>query len=297
MRVAITGSTGFIGSRLVASLLRDGHEVRRIVRSKARDGDIEWSPSERRIDAAALEGVEAAIHLAGENIAQRWTDAVKRRIRESREIGTRLLATTLAALAPPPRVLISASAIGFYGADRGDDVLDETSAPGDDFLADIAVAWEAATEPAAVRGIRVVRARFGVVLHPAGGMLRRVLPVFRLGLGGKLGDGSNWMSWISLTDLIEIVRFSLRTPTFAGAVNVTAPTPVRNAEFTDALGLALHRPTIAVVPAFALRAVYGEMADGTILASQRVLPRRLTEAGYRFEHPRVEGALRAELRT
>lgn len=296
MRVAISGSSGFIGSQLVASLERDRHDVRRLVRSRARDGDIAWSPSERRIDAAGLEGVEAVIHLAGESIAQRWTETVKRRIRESREVGTHLLASTLASLDPRPRVLISASAVGLYGANRGDEVLDETSPPGDDFLADIGVAWEAATEPAAAAGIRVVRTRFGVVLDPAGGMLARVLPIFRFGLGGKLGDGSNWMSWISLTDLIEIVRFALRTPTLTGAVNVTAPNPVRNAEFTDTLGLVLGRPTIAVVPAFALRTVYGAMADGTILASQRVVPRRLIDAGYRFEHPRLEAALRAELR-
>lgn len=297
MRVAITGSTGFIGSRLVAALERDGHDVRRVVRSNPRPGDVQWSPSERRIDAAKLEGVEAVIHLAGENIGQRWTEAVRQRVRESRAVGTRLLAGALAALERSPRVLISASAIGIYGADRGDEVLDESSEPGDDFLADVAVEWEAATEPAAAGGIRVVRTRFGVVLDPAGGMLARILPVFRLGIGGRLGDGRSWMSWVSLTDLIEAMRFILRMPTLAGAVNVTAPNPVRNAEFTATLGLVLRRPAIAVVPAFALRAVYGEMADGTILASQRVLPAKLTGAGFRFEHPKLESALRAELKT
>lgn len=297
MLIAVSGSTGFIGSQLVPSLSRDGHEIHRIVRSRLREGDIVWSPSERRIDAAALEGVDAVIHLAGENIGQRWTEAVKRRIRESREAGTRLLASTLAGLERPPRVLISASAVGIYGADRGDEVLDESSEPGEDFLADVGVAWEAATEPAATRGIRVVRTRFGVVMDPAGGMLARILPVFRLGLGGRLGDGMHWMSWVSLTDLIEVVRFALRTPTLAGAVNVSAPNPVRNSEFTATLGLVLRRPAFAVVPEFALRAVYGEMAGATIFASQRVAPRRLTEAGYRFEHPRLEGALRAELKS
>jgi uncharacterized protein len=296
MRIAISGSTGFIGSQLVTALTRDGHDVARIVRSKARSGDIQWSPDEERIHAAALDGTEAVIHLAGESIAQRWTDAARRKIRESRKRGTTLLAETIAKRPRPPRVMISASAIGFYGADRGDELLDESSAPGDDFLADVAVEWEAATEPAASRGIRVVRTRFGVVLDPAGGMLHRVLPIFKLGLGGKLGDGKQWMSWISLEDLAEAVRFILRTPTLAGPVNVTAPNPVRNDEFTDVLGRVLHRPTIAVVPAFALRAVYGEMADGTILANQRVVPRKLQEAGFRFAHPKIDAALRAELR-
>lgn len=296
MRVAITGSTGFIGSQLVSALGRDGHDVVRIVRSRARSGDIQWSPNENRIDAAGLEGADAVIHLAGEEIAQRWTDDARRRIRDSRVRGTTLIAQAIAGLTRPPRVLISASAIGFYGADRGDEVLDESSPPGEDFLADVAVAWEAATEPAAARGIRVVRTRFGVVLDPAGGMLQRILPIFRLGLGGRLGDGTQWLSWISLEDLIEAVRFILRTPTVAGAVNVTAPNPVRNAEFTDVLGRVLHRPTLAVVPKFALRTVYGEMADGTIMASQRVIPKRLQEAGFRFAHPKLEAALRAELR-
>ena len=296
MRIAVSGSTGFIGSQLVTALTRDGHDVTRIVRSKARSGDVRWSPDEGSIDAAALEGTEAVIHLAGEIIAQRWTGAVKQRIRDSRKHGTRLLAETIAGLARPPRVMISASAIGFYGADRGDEILDETSAPGDDFLADVAVEWEAATEPASARGIRVVRTRFGVVLDPAGGVLQRVLPIFKLGLGGKLGDGKQWMSWISLEDLIEAIRFVLRAPTVTGAVNLTAPHPVRNDEFTSVLGRVLGRPTFALVPAFALRAVYGEMADATILASQRVVPKRLQESGFRFAHPKLEAALRAELR-
>lgn len=295
MRIAVTGSTGFIGSRLVPALSCDGHDVRRVVRSKARAGDIAWSPLERQIDAAALEGTDAIIHLAAENLGQRWTESSRKRIRESRTVGTRFLSESIAALPRPPRVMISASAVGFYGADRGDETLEETSAPGEDFVADLAVAWEAATEPAAARGIRVVRTRFGVVLGPEGGMLERVLPVFRLGLGGRLGDGKQWMSWIAMEDLIEALRFILRTPTVAGAVNVTAPAPVRNEEFTDVLGRVLHRPTVAIVPAFALRAVYGEMADATILASQRVVPRRLSEAGFRFAHPGLEGALRSEL--
>lgn len=296
MRIAVSGSTGFIGSQLVTALGRDGHDIVRIVRSKARSGDIQWSPDEGRIDGAALEGAEAVIHLAAENVGQRWTESTRRKIRESRKRGTTLLAETVAKLQRPPRVMLSASAIGFYGADRGDEILDESSPPGEDFMADVAVEWEAATEPAASRGIRVVRTRFGVVLDPAGGMLHRVLPVFKLGLGGKLGDGRQWMSWISLEDLIEAVRFILRTPTLSGAVNVTAPEPVRNAEFTDVLGKVLGRPTIAVVPAFALRGVYGAMADGTILANQRVIPRKLQAAGFRFAHPKIEAALRAELR-
>ena len=296
MRIAITGSTGFIGSQLVSALGRDGHDVVRIVRSRSRSGDIQWSPDENRLDTAALEGTDAVIHLAGEEIAQRWTDDARRRIRDSRVRGTTLLARTIAGLTRPPRVLVSASAIGFYGADRGDEVLDESSQPGEDFLADVAVAWEAATEPAAARGIRVVRTRFGVVLDPDGGMLQRILPIFRLGLGGRLGDGKQWLSWISLEDLIEALRFILRTPTVTGAVNVTAPNPVRNDEFTDVLGSVLHRPTLAVVPKFALRAVYGEMAEGTILASQRVIPKRLQEAGFRFAHPKLQAALESELR-
>ena len=296
MRIAVSGSTGFIGSQLVTALTRDGHDIIRIVRTKARSGDIQWSPAEGRIDAAALEGVDAVVHLAGEPIGQRWTDDARRRIRDSRVQGTTLIARTLAALARPPRVFVSASAVGFYGADRGDELLDESSQPGDDFLADVGVAWEAATEPASARGIRVVRTRFGVVLDPAGGMLERILPIFRFGLGGKLGNGTQWLSWISLEDLIEAIRFVLRTPTISGAVNVTAPNPVRNDEFTRVLGRVLHRPAIALVPAFALRAVYGEMAEGTIMANQRVIPRKLQETGFRFAHPRLEAALEAELR-
>jgi uncharacterized protein (TIGR01777 family) len=265
------------------------------VRSRpAGPGEISWDPGAGRIDAAALEGVDAVVHLAGESIGRRWSAAVRSRILESRVRGTRLLADTLASLSRPPELLVSASAVGYYG-DRGDEPLDESSPPGDDFLAGVAEAWENAANPAAEAGIRVVHPRFGVVLSPAGGALKRMLPAFRLGAGGRLGSGRQWMSWISIDDAVDALRFVIDTPALAGPIDFTAPEPVTNAEFTRVLGRLLRRPPFLAVPAAALRFLFGEMADRTLLASQRARPARLLGAGFSFRHPTLEDALAALL--
>lgn len=296
LRVAVTGSSGLIGSALTRSLRADGHQVHPVVRREPRpgSGEIGWDPGTGRIDAADFAGLDAVVHLAGENVGERWSPAKKRRIRESRVNGTSLLAGALASLSTPPDVLVSGSAIGYYG-DRGDEVLREDSEPGDDFLARVGQEWEASTEPAARAGIRVVLPRTGVVLTSEGGALERMLPPFRLGAGGKLGDGDQWMSWISLPDMVRVLRFAIDTPELSGPVIAAAPHPATNRELTRALGQALHRPALMTVPAVALRLVYGEMADATLLASQRAVPARLEEAGFRFLHPRLDQALRAVL--
>lgn len=294
--VAVTGSTGMIGSALVAALRGGGVRVRRVVRSPEDLGpdDVLWDVQEQTIDAEALAGVDAVVHLAGEDIVQRWTAETRARIRNSRVAGTRLLADTLASAATPPDVLVSASAVGIYG-NRGDEILDEGSPCGSDFLAEVAQAWENAAEPAKQAGIRVVHPRLGVVLSPRGGALKKMLPAFKLGVGGKLGSGRQWMSWVSLEDTVRALLFALADAELAGPVNVTSPNPVTNAEFTDALGDVLHRPTFATVPKTALHLAMGEMVESTVLASQRVLPERLLEAGFEFEHPTIEAALRSEL--
>jgi uncharacterized protein len=289
--IAITGATGMIGSALSESLERDGHRVRRVVRSDPGPEDIEWDPAEGRIDAAALEGVDGVVHLAGEPVGERWTEERKRRIRESRVQGTTLLSETLATLADPPGVLVTASGVNVYG-DRGGEVLDESSAPGSGFLAGVVREWETATEPAARAGIRVVNLRLAMVLSRRGGALAKMLPPFQLGGGGTLGSGRQWMSWISLHDAVMAFRFALANPELEGPVNAMAPDPVTNAEFTSALGRALGRPTFVSVPEFALRLLFGEMADETLLSSQRAIPHRLQAAGFRFRHPRLGGALR-----
>lgn len=294
--VAVTGASGLMGSALVDSLTSDGFEVLRLVRSRPdrAAGEVQWDPAEGRIDAASLEGTSAVVHLAGENVGERWTSRKKERIRSSRVRGTALLADALASLANPPEVLVSASAIGYYG-DRGDERLDESSSPGHDFLGRVGVEWEAAAEPARRAGIRVVNPRFGVVLSRHGGAVARLLPVFQLGGGGTLGSGKQWMSWISLRDAVEAIRFAISTPGLSGPVNAAAPEPVTNAEFTRALGRVLGRPTLVAVPAVALRLVFGEMADATLLASQRAVPAKLREAGFHFRHPGIEEALRAAI--
>lgn len=296
LRLAVTGASGFLGTPLVNSLTAAGHTVLRVSRSAPRPGaaDVRWDPQRGTIDVRGLEGVDGVIHLAGENIAQRWTDDARRRILDSRTEGTGLLARTLAGMDRPPRVLLSASAIGIYGA-HGDEDVDEESPPGTGFLAEVVQAWEAAADPARSAGIRVVHPRLGVVLGRDGGVLERLLPPFRLGLGGPVGSGQQWMSWVALGDAIGALQFLLSADTVAGAVNVVAPEPVRNATFTTALGHVLHRPTLGTVPAFALRAVYGQMAEETLLSGQRVRPTRLREAGFRFLHPVLEEALRSEL--
>jgi uncharacterized protein len=295
-RIAVTGSTGLIGEALVSSLEDDGNRVVRVVRGRpAPDrGDIAWDVEAQRIDLAALEGIDAVVHLAGENVGERWSEAKKRRILASRRDGTRLVAQAIAGLTRPPRVLVSASAVGIYG-DRGDEVLDEQSTLGTDFFGRVGQEWEAATEPAARAGVRVVLLRFGVVLSPRGGALGKLLLPFRMGVGGRVGSGRQWMSWVSHTDAVRAIRFALENEQLDGACNVTAPNPATNADFTRALGRALHRPTPFPVPAAALRLAFGEMADATLLASQRALPRRLEAAGFAFRHPDLDSALAAVL--
>lgn len=295
-RIAVTGSTGFIGSELVKRLQADGRHVTRLVRSRPASGstDVLWNPESGEFDAARLNGYNAVIHLAGEQISERWTSEHKAAIRTSRVVGTRLLAEGIAALPNPPKTLLSASAVGYYG-NRGDELLDETSGSGNDFLAGVAREWEAETEPAARRGIRVVITRFGVALSPEGGALARLLPPFKMGGGGKLGNGKQYISWIALSDLAEAIVFLLEHPELSGPFNVTSPEPVTNAEMAETLAHVLRRPAKVTVPAFALRMMFGEMADATLLASQRMLPKRLLAAGFRFQYPRMEEALRAEL--
>jgi hypothetical protein len=295
MRILVSGSTGLVGSALIPFLAKGGHGAVRLVRQDAAAGGgpaARWDPGAGRIDAAALEGLDAVVHLAGESVASgRWTAAKKERIRRSRVEGTRLLSRTLAGLSRPPRVLACASAIGYYGS-RGDEILKEESAPGDDFLAGVCREWEAATEPAAGKGIRVVNLRFGVILSPAGGALAKMLPPFRLGAGGILGDGRQFVSWVAIDDVLGAIQHVLATGSVRGPVNVVSPRPVTNRELTKTLGRVLGRPTILPMPAFAARAVFGEMADALLLASQRVEPKHLVASGYRFRHPDLEGALR-----
>lgn len=294
MRVAVTGSTGLIGSALVDRLTRDGHTVVRVVRGNAGPGDVAWNPDAETIDAAALEGVDAIVHLAGENVGTRWTDEKKRRIMDSRVKGTRLIARAAAHMTRQPRVFVQAAATGIYG-DRGDEALNESSAPGKGFLADVGRAWESASSLADEAGIRVVKLRFGVVLSARGGALKQLLLPFRMGVGGPVGNGRQWMPWLSLDDAVEMIVVSLRDPRYRGPINAIAAS-VRNQDFTRALGRAVQRPALLPTPAFALRALFGEMADETLLGSQNAEPRRLKELGFRYLHPTMEDALHAALR-
>jgi uncharacterized protein (TIGR01777 family) len=296
-RVAITGASGFIGAQLAAFLTTGGHEVVRIGRGAVKAGtvDVSWNPERAELNPRALEGVDAVIHLAGAPIADRWTLSHRAAIKSSRIDGTTLLARTLAQLERKPRVLVSGSAIGIYGS-QGDTVLDETSAAGTDYLSEVALAWEASTASADDAGIRVVHARTGIVQGAAGGALAKQLPLFRMGIGGTLGGGAQWVSPISLDDEIGAMHFCAMHDEVFGAVNLVAPTAVTNAEFTRTLGALLHRPSFAQVPAFVLRTVLGgEMADLTVLASQRVLPSRLRDAGFVFRHPTLTDMLQFEL--
>jgi uncharacterized protein len=295
MQIAITGASGLIGSALAEALRADGHRVRPVVRAPSSDHDaVRWDPGGGTIDAAALEGVDAVVHLAGAGIGdRRWSEARKRAVRDSRTQGTGLLTRTLAGLDRPPAVLVSGSAIGYYG-DRDDQVLTELSPPGDDFLAGVVLAWEAAAQPAVDAGIRTVFLRTGIVLTDRGGALPRLALPFRLFLGGRLGSGRQWMSWIALADEIGAIRFAIDRTDVAGPLNAVAPEPVTNAEFARALGAALRRPAAVPVPAFGPRLVMGrEMADELVFISARVRPGVLTDAGYAFAHSDVGGALRA----
>lgn len=293
MKILVTGASGLIGTALIPALKNEGHIVLQLVRQKeqANDTKIFWNPEAQGIDAAALEGVEAVVHLAGENIAEgSWTAEKKKRIRESRVKGTTFISETLAGLQAKPKVLVAASAIGIYG-NRGAERLDETSAAGDDFLSEVCREWEMATRAASAAGVRVVNLRFGIVLSKEGGALAKMLTPFRLGVGGRVGDGKQYMSWIALDDAVGAIRYALEDEKMSGAVNVVAPQPVTNNEFTKALGGALSRPTIFPVPAFALRLAFGEMADALLLSGARVEPAKLIQAGYKFQYPELNGAL------
>ncbi|MER6829369.1 TIGR01777 family oxidoreductase [Streptosporangium sp. NPDC000563] len=296
MTIIVTGSSGLLGTALVEALRDDGARVVRLVR-RVPEGDDEafWNPAKGVVDQAALEGAEAVIHLAGAGIGdRRWSEDHKRELIRSRVEGTRTLAGALAGLGAKPAALLSGSAIGFYG-DTGDVAVDETAPAGEGFLAqEVVVPWEAETAPAEEAGIRVVRLRTGLVLSGRGGVLSRILPVFRMGLGAPLGSGRQYWSWISIDDWVLAVQHILKNPEISGPVNVTAPEPVTNAEFTKALGAALHRPTMPLaVPGFVLRAAIGEFAEEGVLTGQRVLPRRLLESGYAFRHTRLDEALAA----
>jgi uncharacterized protein (TIGR01777 family) len=297
VRIAITGSSGLIGTALTRSLEDNGHEVLRIVRADGGAGTVGWDIDRGELDGAALEGLDGVVHLAGEGIAEkRWTDDQKRKIRESRTKGTTLLAETLAGLDHKPAVLVSGSGIDVYG-DRGDEQLTESSAPGPaGFLRDVVLAWEAATGPAEAAGIRVATIRTSMVLDRDGGALPRMAKIARLGALGKLGSGSQWMSWITLADEVRAIRFLLEHDV-AGPVNLAAPTPVTNAVFTKALGRVLHRPTFLPVPRFGPSLLVGsELADTLLYESKRVLPDRLTDEGFAFQHEDIEPALQAVLR-
>lgn len=292
-RVAITGATGLVGRALTKSLVADGSSVIRIGRGTT--ADIRWDFVNSFPKPQAFDGVAAVVHLAGEPIGRRWTAARRRAIRESRVHPTEILARTLAGLRSPPPVLVSGSAMGVYG-DRGDERLTEASSPGSDYLASVARDWENATSSAAHAGIRVVLLRTALVLSRDGGALARMVPLFRVGLGGPLGSGRQWMSWIGLHDLIRAIRLAIGG-TIRGPMNASSPNPVTNADFTRALGAVLSRPAIIPVPSFALKVVFGEMAEATLLASQRMLPERLLKAGFTFDDADVEAALRRALRT
>jgi uncharacterized protein len=287
-----------IGSNLRHELTRRKLPIIQLVRSQpVAEGQLHWNPAQNPAipQPALLEGSLAAVHLSGANVAShRWTESYKREITASRVDSTRALAMTLVKLRNPPSALLVASATGIYG-NRGDELLTEAAAPGAGFLADVCRQWEAAAQPAVDAGIRVVHLRFGVVLGPGHGALEKMLPIFRLGLGGKLGNGRQWMSWISLADVIAAILFALDTPSLAGPVNLASPNPVTNAEFTHALGRQLRRPAILPVPSFAIRLAFGQMADEALLASARVIPARLQSATFAFENPTIEEALAAAL--
>jgi uncharacterized protein len=294
LRVAVTGSTGLIGTALVASLRTAGHDVVRVVRGAEPHGErtLRWDPDAGTIDAGGLDGVDGVVHLAGASIAGgRWTEERKRLILESRTRGTSLLAETLAGLRAPPPVLISGSAMGYYG-NRGDEILTEDSKRGDGFLADVCAAWEAAAEPAAKAGIRVATIRTSLVLSLDGGAFPRLVKLTRFGLGGRLGSGRQWWSWITLDDQVAAIRFLLEHGEVSGPMNLASPNPVTNADFAALLGRLLRRPTVLPTPSFGAKLMLGEMGEELLLYSQRMRPAALVRAGFSFGHPDLEPALR-----
>ena len=292
MKILIAGASGLIGSALIPILQADGAEVTRLVRATPKPGEIEWHPNQDTMDPARLEGFDAVINLAGENVAGgRWSEEQKRKIHDSRVNGTHLLSEAMAKLSRRPRVFICASATGFYG-DRDDEVLDEHSDSGGGFLAGVCREWEKATEPAANEGVRVVNLRFGVILAREGGMLAKLLTPFKMGMGGKVGSGKQFISWVAIDDAVGVIKLALHDETFRGPVNVVSPNPVTNEVLTKTLGQVLSRPTALAMPAFAARLAFGEMADEMLLSSQYVVPKRLNDAGYEFKYPELEAALR-----
>src|SRR5690348_2812872 len=294
MRILVTGSSGLIGSALIPTLTSQGHQIVRLVRRPAAPGEgvAVWDPGAGKLDHSALNGTDAVIHLAGESIhALRWTQRRKKRIRSSRVRGTQLLSEALAQLAAPPRVLVSASGVNFYGS-SSDEVLTEESPAGSDFLSAVCREWEAATEPARQRGIRVENLRIGMVLSANGGALPAMLPAFKAGMGGKLGSGQQFVSWIAIDDLTRAVSHVLATESLSGPVNAVSPNPVPNLEMTRSLGNVLNRPTLLPLPASGVRAIFGEMGDALLLASLRVAPRRLLDSGFTFRFADFESALR-----
>ncbi|MGW1707005.1 TIGR01777 family oxidoreductase [Streptomyces sp. NPDC002206] len=295
-RIAVTGSTGLIGTALVRSLRADGHDVVRLVRRPARAGDeVEWDPKRSYVDGAGLVGCDAVVHLAGAGVGDhRWTEAYKQEIRDSRVLGTEAIAQAVASLDVPPKVLLSGSAIGYYG-DTGDRAVDESAPHGEGFLPSVCVEWEAAAAPAEEAGVRTVFARTGLVVGREGGAWGRLFPLFRAGLGGRLGNGHQYWSFIALHDHIAALRHILDTPSLSGPVNLTGPDPVTNGEVTAAMGRVLRRPTLFAVPAPALRIALGDFAED-VLGSQRVLPRRLLESGFSFAFPGIDASIRAALR-
>ncbi|MFD6496063.1 TIGR01777 family oxidoreductase [Streptomyces sp. NPDC060188] len=294
-RIAIAGASGLIGSELARSLRADGHEVVRLVRHAPRSTDeVRWDPQRQRIDAAGLLGCAAVVNLAGAGVASRpWTQAYKKQIRDSRVLGTATLAEAVASLDEPPRVFVNGSAIGFYG-DTGSRAVDDSAPPGEGFLSSVCVEWEEATAPAREAGVRTVLPRTGLVVSRAGGAWAKLFPLFKAGLGGRLGDGRQYWSFIALHDEVAAIRHLMDTESVSGPVNLTAPDPLTNREITEAMGRVLHRPALLATPAPLMRLALGEMS-GEILGSQRVLPTRLLESGFTFAFPSIDGTLRAAL--
>lgn len=294
MRIAVSGASGFVGSALVPALEAAGHDVMRLIRGRpAGQGEVAWDPASGTVDAAALAGTEAAVHLSGATIGRRWSSRRKAEILDSRVRSTRLLAETLALLEPRPSVLVCAGPVGIYG-DRADEILTEESELGTGFLAGVGRAWEASCEPARTAGIRVVNFRAGIVLSRAGGALERLLTPFRLGLGGRVGSGKQWWSWITMDDLVRVTSFAVDSD-LEGPLNVVSPNPVTNSQFARALGRALSRPAALPFPSVAARMMFGEMAEEALLTGQRALPARLLDAGFVFEYPELDAALRRAL--
>src|SRR5438105_3930460 len=292
MKIALAGESGLVGTALIPALESQGHEVTRLVRTAPRVGEIEWHPNKDEVSAASLDGFNIIINFAGENIAGgRWTDEQKRKIRDSRVNGTHLLSEAIAKMTAKPSVFICASATGIYG-DRDDETLDEQSESGGGFLAGVCREWEKATEPASKAGIRVVNLRFGPIMAREGGMLAKLLTPFKMGVGGKVGSGRQYVSWIAIDDAVSAIKLAIHNESLRGPVNVVSPHPVTNEEFTKALGHVLNRPTALAIPAFAARLTFGEMADEMLLVSQRVMPKKLIAAGYQFQYPELQSALR-----